>query len=361
MSLWNRLFGRKDQEAMPAGTDAASPKVTGHPKPTPTPKAVLDEQLYHAAAGGDAIEVQRLLGAGATPDGFKKDGCAALYTAAACDHVGVMADLISHGAAVDAVVKDRNATSLHAAVDKGRVDATRILLKAGANPNFKRQGEWAPLHQATKMGKMEIVRLLLEHGADLEIKANRGQTPFFEAMNNGRVEVANFLLEKGASVNVVCDGMTPLHVAAMAFGGTDALMPQLLKRGAKVDVKDARGSLPIQKAMEMGRKDLVELLIKAGSPQDMQVAVKFPTDSQLNSAAGWMSLPPCEICKSLFEEYTRARSVAEELDFEIRCCEQEGNGFRADSLKHDLKKARDRQQQCRTTLFAHLKQVHAAK
>jgi ankyrin repeat protein len=49
----------------------------------------------------------------------------------------------------------------------GRVEAARILLEAGADPNGADAGEHRPLQTAEAKGDEELARLLRKHGATL--------------------------------------------------------------------------------------------------------------------------------------------------------------------------------------------------
>ena len=59
-------------------------------------------------------------------------------------------------------------TGLHEAAKSGKVDAVRVLLRRGADPNAREAGDnTAPLHWAAARADVAIVRLLLDAGADV--------------------------------------------------------------------------------------------------------------------------------------------------------------------------------------------------
>jgi len=68
-------------------------------------------------------------------------------------------------------------TPLHAAVEAGRVDVVRLLLRRGANPNAINIGRLMPLHFAARGGSAEIVNLLIEYNADRDAQDQNGRTP----------------------------------------------------------------------------------------------------------------------------------------------------------------------------------------
>ncbi|NOS68375.1 MAG: hypothetical protein HOP33_00395 [Verrucomicrobia bacterium] len=73
-------------------------------------------------------------------------------------------------------------------------DATRVLLKAGADPN--RQyflTKDTPLHRAAKHGSLEVVEMLVEAGADISITNKEGKTAEQMAKRHGHKEIVEFL------------------------------------------------------------------------------------------------------------------------------------------------------------------------
>ena len=70
----------------------------------------------------------------------------------------------------------RKAKDLIRAAEDGRLDLVRNLLKAGANPNAKSDGDVTVLMWAAARGHVEVVKVLLEAGADPSIKDDDGKT-----------------------------------------------------------------------------------------------------------------------------------------------------------------------------------------
>ena len=89
----------------------------------------------------------------------------------------------------------------------GHVEAARLLLERGADPNSLARNEHiraAPLHSASAAeGKGENVRyelceLLLNHGADPNLEQAGGFTALDAARQNGDERLERLLLERGA-------------------------------------------------------------------------------------------------------------------------------------------------------------------
>ena len=75
-------------------------------------------------------------------------------------------------------------TPLLHAIHKRRVDAVRLLLERGANPN-QRVNMATPLLMAASDPEPAIVQLLLDHGADPKLKGTGGSTALSEAVSGG--------------------------------------------------------------------------------------------------------------------------------------------------------------------------------
>ena len=80
------------------------------------------------------------------------------------------------------VVDPDGRTALHAAAIDSKVDAAKILLKAGASVNFQDPNGWTALHFAAQSGSVELASLLIDHGAVVETRDSHGNNPLFRAM-----------------------------------------------------------------------------------------------------------------------------------------------------------------------------------
>ncbi|WP_374438545.1 ankyrin repeat domain-containing protein [Inhella sp.] len=146
----NRLFMRLALRRLAAGPDA-----------TPTLKLSL------AVLDGDAAELQRLLAAGAPPDGPNPAGHGPLALAAAWGELELAQALLAAGARVDATGENRyRSTPLMEATRDGRTAMAGLLLAQGAPVNQLDRNQDHALNWAAFFGHAELVALLLAHGAD---------------------------------------------------------------------------------------------------------------------------------------------------------------------------------------------------
>eukprot|EP00929_Paragymnodinium_shiwhaense_P054236 TRINITY_DN27173_c0_g1_i1.p1 TRINITY_DN27173_c0_g1~~TRINITY_DN27173_c0_g1_i1.p1 ORF type:complete len:717 (+),score=137.27 TRINITY_DN27173_c0_g1_i1:195-2345(+) len=105
-------------------------------------------------------------------------------------------------------------TPLATAVQAGRLDLARVLLRAKALPSQRDSKGVTPLHMATFDGNAELCRALLAANADVDACDRHGQTPLFFAPN---VEVCVLMLDKQADVSLLNRrGQSALHLAARA-------------------------------------------------------------------------------------------------------------------------------------------------
>ena len=99
-----------------------------------------------------------------------------------------------------------------------------------------------------------MVEELLRCKPDLVNTSVMGETPLFAAVFNPgaeAVDIVNALLRANANVRQVDrSGDTPLHVAV--GNDQDGVAKLLIRRGARVGERDAKGRSSLERAMERG-------------------------------------------------------------------------------------------------------------
>ena len=244
--------------------------------------------LFDAVSNGDLEAALLALSFGADPNycSSKGDGSPSVIHSSASSRNGndeeaaaCAAELIDHGAIVDATLVSNLNTPLHLAATSGKPSLCKVLLENGADPSASNSFGNTPLHSAVHSRSLDVVRLLLEHGAHATSQNHRGSTALHFAAclatntdadtdTDNMLEIAQLLLQFGkADANAVdIHGHSALHVAAQR--GCDDLVALLvcvgngnltLKTG--VDAKGRGGRTARQMAVfgdQMGTAAMIE-------------------------------------------------------------------------------------------------------
>jgi ankyrin repeat protein len=257
--------------------------------------------LMYAARQGAAAAARALAETGADLNLADPDGTTALELAIINAHYDLAAMLVDRGANPD-VADASGMAALYAAVDMNTLDETpgrpapkstdtltavdlvKRLLDHGANPDARltapliervhNNGDPAlgagatPLMRAAKKGDVAVMRLLLDHGADVNAAMKNGSTALMFVSGRGGlgrfgiydpkratdaefIDGAKLCLLHGANVNAADEaGQTAVHIAAVQRG--EAFIELLADSGARLDVKDKQGRLPLDLAMGGG-------------------------------------------------------------------------------------------------------------
>jgi ankyrin repeat protein len=228
---------------------------------------------------------------------------------AAC-RVGEVAALRNLLASEPSLVRERTpegSTGLHLAVE--HVDAVRLLLEHGADPNARDLGDNAyPLHFAAGAGEVEVVRALLDAGGDVHGVGDAHQlevigwaTCFGPTI---RKDVLALLLERGARHHIFSaiatrdqdaleklvdenpdalsrrlspteNRQTALHYivappdgllgGGFRTGAHYPILDLLIELGADLDAEDDKGRTPLAVAMLRGDEQAMRRLKTAGA------------------------------------------------------------------------------------------------
>jgi ankyrin repeat protein len=141
---------------------------------------------------------------------------------------------------------------------------------AATRPNTGEAAEGEGVHEALKKGRTgEALALLSRNPSLLESRDRLQQTPLHVAAHRGRADAVKWLLGRGANVNAVAyNKFTPLHLAV-----SGEIADALIRADADVNVKDAWGNTPLQKAAENNHPAVVDAILASGHPIDLRTAV----------------------------------------------------------------------------------------
>ena len=93
-------------------------------------------------------------------------------------------------------------TALHEASERGHIDAVKVLLDHGADPNIvDEENGQTPLHLAAVNNYKEVTKALLDKGAQPNKADENGETPLIYVVFKGLNDIVKILLDGGADPN----------------------------------------------------------------------------------------------------------------------------------------------------------------
>lgn len=202
---------------------------------------------------------------------------------------GRVAQLLAHGAAIEANDKDNN-TTLFYAVDQGCILVVEHLLARGAVVDGKNKKGQTALHMAIRRGNRVIIDLLLSCGARVDEPSVNGVAPMFFALRSRNHDALRLLLENGARADVAVLQQQELHGLHISTRIGDTKSAEtLIDRGANVNVQDKDGCTPIHYAALKGHVDTCLALLRCGAELDIK-ANETTTASHAAAHGGFHAL-----------------------------------------------------------------------
>jgi ankyrin repeat protein len=146
-------------------------------------------------------------------------------------------------------------TPLQQACFNNDIEAARILLSNGADPNTRTEilGESPLILVSNFESPIPFVELLLKYGADINSKTSIDQqTLLMSATVSGNYEFALFCIDHGADINARdFNGSTALHYAVLEKE-TLNIARLLVLKGANTQIMDSEGNTPYDLAFITG-------------------------------------------------------------------------------------------------------------
>jgi len=172
----------------------------------------MSEQLFEAIVQHDLSRVGVLLAQGADPNAPNEEGWRPIHIAIGELGVGGSAEfvklLIQSGADVNAWDVNHHETPLMSASVPEGMEAARVLLEAGADPNVRNRVGDSPLRLCVWEDDLDMVALLLRHGAGLTINEYGGDfawTALAIAAHRFNIPMIELLLGAGADPEATDD------------------------------------------------------------------------------------------------------------------------------------------------------------
>lgn len=154
-----------------------------------------------AAGSGKLNEVKLLLKNGAKLEGT-------LLAAVSGEYLRVVRFLLSEKVDLEEVSEDLGLTALTkacASTTKRAAEIALILIKAGANVNFVREGdEQTPLKFASGRSTPEVMQALIDKGAEIDGPKGTAQTALMLAARSNSAERVDLLIKNGADQHLSC-------------------------------------------------------------------------------------------------------------------------------------------------------------
>ncbi|XP_045485895.1 kinase D-interacting substrate of 220 kDa B isoform X1 [Pieris rapae] len=161
--------------------------------------------------------------------------------------------------------RDENGTTaLMYASEKGRVEAVRLLIGAGADACAADVDGWTPLAFAARAGHLNVVRELVEASVTIDSRDCGNWTPLMWASYKGHEEIVALLLEKGADVHA--HGNYNINSLVWASGRHHSgVVQRLLSAGARPNSCDKYGTSALTWAARAGDVGAAAALLRAGA------------------------------------------------------------------------------------------------
>jgi ankyrin repeat protein/mono/diheme cytochrome c family protein len=236
---------------------------------------------------GDIEKVRLLVAAGADVNARSSLGNTPLMAAAA--HPGthpIIELLLEHGA--DAAARNQNGeTALTEAVWTECLESVDLLLaKLETTKQLSKIKESAwdrMLDGAATHGNVALLERLLPHLPDPKLlngksKGGSDSQPLQQALLAQKLDAARWLLAHDVDVSgKTRAGKVPTFLLATYFeSGEVSIARTLIERGVDVKAKNSRGENALTWARRRGHPELIEILRKAGVPEEADTAPEIP-------------------------------------------------------------------------------------
>lgn len=245
--------------------------------------------------------IDLLLRYGANPNAKSKEGKTALFEAITCGRADIVSALLEHRAdpnlpgpkhmlwpatyqttclqylLTHGADPKKCPGIMELATSINNIESVRVLIKAGVDPNARKDGVYTPLCTSIRDDRPDIFQLLLSNKADPNTMAS--EYPAWKCVTHNRVHFLPALVAAGADIH------SPKGIAEMAVSCNNMeALNWLLDQGVNPNDKNVKGLSPLTTAIREQRIEMIDLLLLRGADvnvrgQDWPVcmAVHSPT------------------------------------------------------------------------------------
>lgn len=146
---------------------------------------------------------------------------------------------------------------------KGDIRALKDLFP---NPDIDYNGPI--IIHAIKNNDVEVVEFLLKRGASIDSYNEKFMTPLMVAVKNNNFKMVEFLLKHHAFIGSVCDKKISALSIAVDSRNQPMINLILTKKDVNMETSDDliyKSPTPLLSAINMGRSDLVKILLDNGA------------------------------------------------------------------------------------------------
>lgn len=232
-----------------------------------------------------------------------------LWIASSKGYCGEILRLLTKGADINSS-NNELATSLHYAVQSGRLDVTEILLLCGSSTQSMDIYGRTPLKIAIEDRNVDMADLLIRYGASFDTTNSQGVAPVHVSVINNDFYMTDMFIYHKANLDIRDkEGNTPLMLAV--WNTNYEIADLLLQSGADPDISDKKGYTPFMLAAQIGDTLMLSLLYKANV--DIYKVNSYGTDA-LDIAMKYKKTMATSYLLSLGNLWLRTRDAKPEKD-----------------------------------------------